>query len=341
MPESSFDKALASIGSFRVASILIALTGLLGLSSCGSAPKAGAEPLRIATYHWPGSYWIDVADRKGWFRDAGLDVQRIDVDGAYFHALDEVVNGKIDAMGFPEYDLVKRVADGHDLVGVAVIDYSSGAEGLVAKPGIHSLRDLKGKRLALYRGSYLEYLLSILAEREGVDIGDIVLVDRSGDASVDDFKAGRVDAIFLWEPYVSYAVAAGGVTLFSTADTPGLSYSVFALRGEYIRQHREQVAALMRVWDRTERWVREHPQEACGMVAASLKQPPDSTCGLMRTVRILDLADNERAFSYAAGFESLHGSWRRMNDFMLETGEVARRVDSPPHLDSEFIRMLE
>lgn len=341
MSESSFDKALASIRSSWVSFVVIALTATLGLASCGSPPKTGTTTLRLATYHWPGSYWIDVAVKKGWFKEAGLDVERIDVDGMYFHALDQVVDGKIDAMGFPEYDMVKRVADGSDLVGVAVIDYSSGAEGLVARPGIHSLRDLKGKRLALYRGTYLEYLLSILAEREGIDIGDIVLVDRSGDASLEDFKAGRVDAIFLWEPYVSYAVAAGGTTLFSTADTPGLNYSVLALRGDYIRRHREQVAALMRVWDRTERWVREHPVEACSIVAASLNQPPATTRGLMHTVRILDLADNERAFSYAAGFESLHGSWRRMNDFMLETGEVVRRVDSPPHLDSEFIRMLE
>ena len=61
----------------------------------------------------------------------------------------------------------------------------------------------------------------------------------------------------------------------------------------------------------------------------------------MRTVRILDLTDNGRAFSYAAGFESLHGSWRRMNDFMLEHGLVAARVDSPSHLDTDFLRLLE
>jgi hypothetical protein len=56
---------------------------------------------------------------------------------------------------------------------------------------------------------------------------------------------------------------------------------------------------------------------------------------------VLDLADNGRAFSYAAGFDSLHGSWRRMNDFMLDRGLVAARVDSPEHLDSSFIRLLE
>jgi len=62
---------------------------------------------------------------------------------------------------------------------------------------------------------------------------------------------------------------------------------------------------------------------------------------LMKTVRVLDLADNGRAFSYAAGFESLHGSWRRMNDFMLDRGLVTTRVDSAAHLDADFIRRLE
>jgi NitT/TauT family transport system substrate-binding protein len=329
--------------------------GLLGLAAAACLSAGGCKPadiaprlaaatsppIRLATYEWPGSYWIEVATAKGWFAEAGLNVQRVDVDTHYFESLEDVATGKLDAMGFTQFDLVRHVAAGEDLVGVAAIDYSEGAEAMVAKRGISRLQDLKGKRLAVLRGTYLEYLLSVVAEREGLNLSDLTLVDLSEEAAMAAFAAGTVDAVFVWEPYGTRAIAAGGVRLFSTADFPGLTYSVLTLRHGFIESYPQQVAALIQVWYRSERYVHENPEKACAIVAQLFKEPYSDVHDLLRTVRILDLADNGRAFSYAAGFESLHGSWRRMNDFMLDRGLVKARVDSPAHLDASFIRQLE
>jgi NitT/TauT family transport system substrate-binding protein len=335
-------RAFGSFAAPRRGVARFALIACLALIGCGPAARHLAPAsIKIGTYQWPGSYWIEVAWKKGWFAEAGLNVERVDVDRKYFESLGDVAAGKLDTMGFSQFDLVRHVSEGHDLVGVAAIDYSAGAEALVARAGIHRLLDLKGKRLALHRGTYLEYLLSIVAEREGMDLADITLVDRSGDGSIEDFVAGRVDAVFVWEPYVTQAHDAGGTTLFSTADFPGLTYSVLAFRRDFIKLHPEQVAAVVRVWDRAARYVRENPAESCEIVAQLFNETVQSTRDLMKTVRVLDLADNGRAFSYAAGFESLHGSWRRMNDFMLDRGLVTTRVDSAAHLDADFIRRLE
>lgn len=312
------------------------------LGSCTPSPRlTPSTPIRLASYEWPGSFWIEVAWKKGWFREAGLNVERVDVDNSYFPSLEKVASGQIDAMGFTQFDLVRLSASGNNLVGVAAIDYSEGAEALVAKANIHELRDLKGKRLALHRGTYLEYLLAVIAEREGLNLADVTLLDLSSEATTAEFVAGKVDAVFVWEPYASEARAAGGHNLFSTADFPGLTYSVLTFRRDFLDAHPKEVAKLMEVWHRGERYVREHPEESCAIVAQLFDDPLPEVRDLMHTVRILDVADNGRAFSYAAGFDSLHGSWRRMNDFMLERGLVDRRVDSPSHLDSSFIRQLE
>jgi NitT/TauT family transport system substrate-binding protein len=203
------------------------------------------------------------------------------------------------------------------------------------------MRELKGKRLALHRGTYLEYLLSVVAEREGLNLDDVTLLDLSSEATTEEFIAGRVDAVFVWEPYASRARDAGGHSLFSTADFPGLTYSVLTFRRDFLRAHPKEVTKLMEIWHRGERYVHEHPEESCAIVAKLFDDQPREVSDLLHTVRILDVADNDRAFSYAAGFDSLHGSWRRMNDFMLERGLADARVDSPSHLDSSFIRQLE
>jgi NitT/TauT family transport system substrate-binding protein len=319
---------------------LLLATAAVGCSR--ATPEHPRTPIRLGTYEWPGSYWIDVAYKKGWFTAAGLNVERIDTDDKYFQSLDAVADGKLDSMGFSQFDLVRYVVAGHDLVGVAAIDYSEGAESLVARPGINRLQDLRGKRIALHRGTYLEYLLTVIADRESFDLSSVTLVDRASDQALEDLKAGRVEAVLVWEPYAAQALeAVGGVKLFSTAEFPGLTYNVLTFRRDFVKKRPGDVEALLKVWQRTVQYIRDHPDEACEIVAELFHQPLSGAKDMMHTDRILDLADNGRAFSYAAGFESLHGSWRRMNDFQIERGLADKRVDSPAHLDSRFIRSLE
>src|SRR5438552_9301208 len=80
-----------------------------------SIPVSVSGPIKLATFEWAGSYWIDVAIKKGWFAAAGLDVQRIDVGGKYFPSLNLVASGGLDAMGFTQFDLIQHVARGEDL----------------------------------------------------------------------------------------------------------------------------------------------------------------------------------------------------------------------------------
>jgi NitT/TauT family transport system substrate-binding protein len=322
----------------------MALATLAVLSGCTRSTTAPdpAVPIRLGAYEWPGNYWIDVAWQKGWFADAGLKVERIDAEGKYFESLDSMVAGQIDAMGFSQFDLVRYVAAGHDLIGVAAIDYSDGAEALVARPGIHDLRNLRGKRIALHRGTYLEYLLDIAAEREGMQLSAFILIDQAEEQAIEDLKAGRVDAVFVWEPYATRAQdAVDGTRLFSTADFPGLTYNVLALPHRFVTEHPAEVETLLRVWSRVNGFIEAHPEEAYALVAKLYHQSPSIPRDMARTDRILDLVENQRAFSYAAGFESLHGSWRRMNDFMMEHGLAKERVSSTEHLDSRFLTELD
>jgi len=324
--------------------LVLVVTALLSGCSQSTSELAASRPLiRLGSYEWPGSYWIEVASQKNWFAEEGLNVQRTNVNLRYFESLDDVVTGKLDGMGFSQFDLVLKVAKGHDLVGVAAIDYSEGAEALVARPGLNRLQDLHGKRVALHRGTYLEYLLTIIAERESFDTTSLTFVDRSNDEALADLKAGRVDAVLVWEPYVTDALALvpGSTRLFSTEQFPGLTYTVMTFRRDFVDARPRDIEALLRVWHRAVQYIRKHPDESLPLISKSFGATLASTESLMRSDRILDLADNGRAFSYAAGFESLHGSWRRMNDFMIERGLAAKRVDSPAHLDSRFVRALE
>jgi NitT/TauT family transport system substrate-binding protein len=116
---------------------------------------------------------------------------------------------------------------------------------------------------------------------------------------------------------------------------------VLTFRRDFLKSRPADVAALMRIWHRAEQFVQQNPEQAIEIVARLFEEQQSQIRLLTKSVHVLDLADNGRAFSYAAGFESLHASWRRMNDFMLERGLVAKRVDGANHLDSSFLRTLD
>ena len=66
---------------------------------------------------------------------------------------------------------------------------------------IRTVADLKGKRIALNRGSNVHYLLVRALERAGLKYSDVEVVYLSPPEGRAAFEAGAVDAWAIWEPY--------------------------------------------------------------------------------------------------------------------------------------------
>ena len=134
-------------------------------------------PIRVAKYYWPGEFWVEIADSKGWFKEAGLNVELVDANPDYFKSLQDTVDGKIDTNEFVLFDFVKYLGQGADLVVVLAGDRSLGADGIVAKKGITSVNDLRGKRVGVPNGTYLHFILDTLLEREGIHHSEVTDVN--------------------------------------------------------------------------------------------------------------------------------------------------------------------
>ena len=66
------------------------LLGLMGLN------EVTAAPLKIGYSDWPGYTVLEVAKQKGWFKDAGLDVELVWFE--YSPSIDAFAAGKIDGV---------------------------------------------------------------------------------------------------------------------------------------------------------------------------------------------------------------------------------------------------
>ena len=88
------------------------ITATLGLAFAASLH---AEPLKIAYSDWPGFTILEVAKQKGWFKDAGLDVELVWFD--YLPSLDAFAAGKIDAVTAVGTDVLVNGANGAKICG--------------------------------------------------------------------------------------------------------------------------------------------------------------------------------------------------------------------------------
>jgi NitT/TauT family transport system substrate-binding protein len=338
---------LASGDLLFVAARILFLSAAALAILCGCKPSAddagsSGRPIRVADFYRPGTYWIGIAVAKGWFREAGLNVQLVYYKGDDFDSAKDLVEGRLDIATFGMLDLLDSIAHGADLVAIVNADYSAGAEKLIARPGIDNLPGLKGKKIAVSRNSYFAYILDVALGRVGLKTEDVQIADIRPEKAGEALIKGEVDAMLTFEPHATRGLEAiKGRDLFDTSQTPGLSPTLIVLKRKFIEERGDDATAFVKVWQRATTFIKEHPDEAFGIIALMNKKTPAEIRLNAKLYKILDLRDNEQAFSFAAGFDSLYGAVRQVNDYMIARGITDKKLDSSHFLEGSFIRSLK
>src|SRR5690349_15194075 len=86
-------------------------------------PLAKAPPLRIAYSDWPGWTAFEVGIQKGWFKEAGLEVEFSWFD--YLPSMEAFSAGKVDAVMMTNGDALVTGANGAKSKMILVTDYSN------------------------------------------------------------------------------------------------------------------------------------------------------------------------------------------------------------------------
>lgn len=298
--------------------------------------------IKVARYYWPGEHWIEIADKKGWFKEAGLNVELVDTNSDYYGSLQDMVDGKIDVNNFTLFDIMHFNASGADLVLAINSDNSFGIEAIVASQSIATIKELKGKTIGVDRGSYLEYILDIVLKRHGLVPGDVNKVQLTAENAVAEFGKGELDAIITWEPFASEAMQVRhGHKLFDTSEIPGISPNGQVFHRSFIEQRPEDVQAYVSVWYKTIQFIQDKPKQAYAIIADIYNTTEEEVEAYQQLDLLLDLRDNTTSFSYGTGFESLHGAARYINNFLIDNGTISRPMDSTEFIDPTFIRTLK
>ncbi|EJL86484.1 ABC transporter, substrate-binding protein, aliphatic sulfonates family [Herbaspirillum sp. CF444] len=136
---------------------------------------------------------------------------------------------------------------------------------------IRSIRELKGKKVALGRGWNVQYLLVRALEEAGLSYNDIVPVYVSNAADVRAaFQSGNVDAAGLWDPFLAGQELATRPRILR--DGTGLSNNrTFHLATpKFVDQNKNIIRILFAELKKTNSWTQAHPQETADLLAPQL-----------------------------------------------------------------------
>lgn len=136
---------------------------------------------------------------------------------------------------------------------------------------IHSIKELKGKKVALGRGWNVQYLLVRALEEAGLSYNDIVPVYVSNAADVRAaFQSGNVDAAGLWDPFLAGQEISTRPRILR--DGTGLSNNrTFHLATpKFVEQNKNIIRVLFAELKKTNTWTQAHPQETAELLAPQL-----------------------------------------------------------------------
>jgi NitT/TauT family transport system substrate-binding protein len=297
-------------------------------------PAPVAAPLRIGFSDWPGWTAFEIGIQKGWFKEAGVDVKFDWFE--YAPSMEAFAAGKVDAVMMTMGDALVTGAPGPRSVAILITDYSAGNDMIVAKPGISSLKGLKGKKVGLEVGLVEHLMLTKALEKAGLKESDVKLVNVPTHQTAQSLASGDVDAIGAWQPNSGQALkaVAGSKAIFTSADMPGLIYDLVCVSPKSLAERRPDWVKVVKVWNRIVTFVRDpaNKDEAVKIMAGRAGVPPEEYGKFLPGTRFLSPDEALARFEKKDSLESLFGSGQVADAF-----NIANKVYAQPQPLAAYI----
>ncbi len=243
-----------------------------------------------------------LAGAKSRFKANGLDVEIKLIRGSK-ERLQAFDSGEVDIMLLTlDYfaNLVPVYREkGTELKAFLMADWSRGNLGVVTKPSIKSVEMLRDAKIATTRNTPTHYLiLSLLkksnltpAEAEKVK-ANLVFATKTPQAG-EMFKRGEVDAVAIWEPHLSQAMAGGkGRLLVSTGTATNLVADVLFAREDFLKAHEADMTAFVRAWFEGVKLLEQDREGGVQTIARAFEQTVDETRSVLGKIKPATFADN-------------------------------------------------
>lgn len=262
-----------AIGS---AAVLLLIAFLVGMTACGSTqPQStptdkvnvtigymdnGAEPEVIAVAQSLFSKYM---------KEANVQVKYFDSGPA---SLGAIASGALQFMtGIGNPPTVSAITRGVPLQVVWAQELYTYDEGLVVRSssGIHSVKDLAGKTVALVLGSTSEFALDATLKKAGVDPLSVHKLNMTPPAMRAAWTNHSIDAVYVWDPVFDALSHDGGTVLGTDLDVKQQApvYSLSLVNSTWGTAHPNLVKEFIQAQNAAVTYYQQHPDDALKVIA--------------------------------------------------------------------------
>jgi NitT/TauT family transport system substrate-binding protein len=275
-------------GFLRIARLLRALAFValaLPLFGCGKSENA----LRIGTNVWIGSEPLYLARELGRFDPSA--VQLVEYPSAS-EVMRAYRNQAIDGMVISLDELFGLAAEGFQPRIILVVDVSHGADVVVGRAGMRTMRDLKGKSVAVESSALGAFVLSRALALNGMQASDVNVVHLESNEQPDAFAKGTVDGAVTFDPYRAQFLRAGATTLFDSTQIPGEIVDLLAVRATAFEKQPRAIRELLAGWFDAIDYMKSDPKDAARRMGIRQQTTGDQFLEAQQGLRIPSRDEN-------------------------------------------------
>jgi len=310
---------------------------LLAAASALAMSAAHAQETKVAVgiSGWTGFAPLTLAKEAGIFKKNGLDVSIKKIPQKDRHLA--IASGDVQCAATTVETWVVWNANGVATTQIFQLDKSYGADGMVVKPAITKITDLKGKTVAASApGTSPYFALAWMLKKNGMSTKDVKVVNLEPQAAANAMIAGTdgVDAAMTYEPYLGAVRAKpeAGKILATTLDYP-MVMDTFGCTPKFLAENPKAAKALADSYFDAVEMIQKDPKKSFEIMGADVKQTGEAFEASSKYLRWQDRAANQKFF---AGEHAAFS--KEAAELLMEAGIIKSLPDMGKLADTRFLK---
>lgn len=217
-----------------------------------------------------------------------------------------------------KFEIISQVLDGKQNTAIIVPANSS----------LKDIKDLKGKKIAVTKGSNAYNLLTRGLHDAGVDLSEVQIIQLQPNEAQPAFDSGKVDAWATWDPYITINTLTGKGKVLTEGGSLGvLAPSFIIVRKEIADKYPELVTTYLSVYEKSRLWEEQNSGEATKKYAADYKIPEAIVGGMLTRSKSINIPVSDE----------IAAELQKTADFQESIGTIRRTIKVSDIVNNKFI----
>lgn len=332
---------------------VLTAVGLLA-TLCLTQQAARAQDLtEIKVSYQPALYWalpFYIATEKDWWKELGLKPSFTtfpagvpQIAASVSKSWDVGGTGSVPAvLGYQRFGILTIGLTNDESAANSLVVSKDKADAFKKTPA-----SMKGQTIVLTSNSTGDYAVQACLKKYGLAKSDVTIKNMGQSEIISAMSSGNASLGGLWAPNTyTLEEKAGGQVLCSGKDSGAVVPGALIVRADYAREHPQEVAKFLAIYERAWNWANAHQPEAIAMMKkfyneggvsisdASMKKEFDTrpTYNLAGQLGVMNRAD---------GASKADDSFTKIATFMRDSGSIKAVPKAPDYLTDRFFKIVD